>query len=243
MTVQATTARVDYSGNGATKTFAVPFYFLLDSDISLILQDNSGYPPVVTTLAIGTDYTVTGAGVSSGGSVTLTVAPTSTQRLTILRDVDLTQLNEYVPNGPFPASGQEQALDKLTMQVQQMQEQLNRCLKFPSPDTDAAILLSAAERAGKVLTFDINGSPSLVPVAAGSGIPGSQTAVGTVDGSNTTFTFAASTAAQPVPLVYAGGIFQTQGPDYSLPTLVGGLWQIVFLTAPTNGPITIVLLA
>jgi hypothetical protein len=239
MTVQATTARVDYSGNGTTKTFAVPFYFLLDSDTSLILQDNSVYPPAVSTPALGTDYTVTGAGVSSGGSVTLTVAPTSTQRLTILRDVDLTQLNEYVPNGPFPASGQEQALDKLTMQVQQLQEELNRCLKFPSPDTDAAILLSAAERAGKVLAFDANGNPVLVTVISGSGTYVSQTAVGTVDGSNTTFTFAAATTSQPAILVFAGGIFQSLGPDYGVPTLVGGLWQIVFTTAPANGPITV----
>ena len=40
--------------------------------------------------------------------------------------VPLTQLNTYVPNDPFPAASHERALDKLTMEVQQLDEAIDR---------------------------------------------------------------------------------------------------------------------
>jgi hypothetical protein len=242
MTVQSTTARADYTGNGATTLFTVPFYFLLDSDLELILQDNSAYPPIVTTLVLDSDYTVSGAGSLSGGSVTLSIAPTSSQQLTILRSVDLDQLTQYVPNDPFPASSHERALDKLTMQVQQLQEIVSRCIKFPASDTDTATLPSAAQRAGNVLAFDSNGNAITLPVSPGGSVAVTQGAAGTIDGANKIFTF--SSAATPKPVVFAGGVFQTPVTDYSDPAFVSGsTWSITFTNAPTNGPITVLLLA
>jgi len=242
MTVQAATLRADYTGNGATTTFAVPFYFLLDSDLSLVLQDNSAYPPTVNVLVLGSDYTVSGAGNPSGGSATLTVAPTSTQRLTVLRDLDLTQLSHYVPNDPFPAASHESSLDRLTMQVQQLQEQINRCVKFPASDTDSPTLPPAAQRAGNIVSFDSNGNVIVVPVGPSGAVSTPQIAAGNVDGSNTVFTF--TSASTPKPMVFAGGVFQTPVTDYSTPVLVSGTtWSITFTTAPANGPVTILLFA
>jgi hypothetical protein len=242
MTVQSTTARADYTGNGATTLFTVPFYFILDSDLELILQDSGVYPPTVTTLILDSDYTVSGAGSLSGGSVTLSVAPTSSQRLTILRSVDLDQLTQYVPNDPFPASSHERALDKLTMQVQQLQEIVSRCIKLPASDTDTALLPSAAQRAGCVISFDSNGNVIAVPVSPGGSVATTQNAAGTINGINKIFTF--SSATTPKPVVFVGGVFQTPVTDYPTPALVSGsTWSITFTNAPTNGPITILLLA
>jgi hypothetical protein len=132
------------------------------------------------------------------------------------------------------------ALDLLTVLVQQLVQQALLALQLPVTEAGATVTLPpAAERAGKPLMFDVNGNPTLITVAPGGVDPGAQTAAGAVDGTNATFTFAAAAASTPVVLVFVGGVFQTQGTDYGLPTLVGQVWQFVFTGAPAQGPITV----
>ena len=161
MTVQATTSRADYNGNGATVAFTVPFYFLDNAHIQVLRTQIS--TNTTTTLALTTNYTVTGAGVGAGGTVTCLVAPTTDQRISILRNVPLTQLAHYVPNDPFPAATHEQVLDQLTMEVQQVNETLSRAIKLSATNTITSPEFStdAATRANKVLSFDANGDLSV----------------------------------------------------------------------------------
>jgi len=161
MTVSSTTSRADYTGNGSTTAFTVPFYFLDNSHVTV-------YSTVIatgatTTLVLGTDYTLAGAGVSTGGTVTTTVAPTTSQKLSILRSVPQTQLIHYVPNDPFPAATHEQALDQLTMEVQQVNETLARSIKLSSTNTmtSTEFTVPATTRANKVLGFDSTGELSV----------------------------------------------------------------------------------
>lgn len=116
MTVSSTQAYVEYSGDGSTTSFTIPFYFLLNSDISVDLADASDN---VTTLVNGTDFTVTGEGESSGGTAVMTTAYSSAYQLIIYRDPPITQETSYSENGKFPAKSHEDALDKLTMIAQE----------------------------------------------------------------------------------------------------------------------------
>lgn len=126
MTVSSTTARADYNGNGVTTAFAVPFYFLDNTHLQIIrTQISTG---VATTLALTTDYTIAGAGVEAGGTATMLVAPTADQRLSILRNIPLTQLAQYVPNDPFPSATHQRIVDQLTMVTQQLNETIGRAL-------------------------------------------------------------------------------------------------------------------
>lgn len=129
MTVSSETNRVQYNGTGSTTEFAVSFYFLDDSHLQVILTDTSGND---TTQTITTHYTVTGAGDFSGGTVTMVTAPASGEKLTIVRNVPFTQATDYVENDPFPADTHEQALDKLTMLSQQLDEKSDRSLRAPT---------------------------------------------------------------------------------------------------------------
>jgi len=145
MTVSSAISRSDYAGNGSTTAFATGFRFLQNSDLRVILTvDATG---VETVQVETTNYTVSGAGLDAGGTVTMLVAPASGETLTIKRDVPLTQGTDYVENDAFPAESHEAALDKLTMIVQQQKEELNRTLRLsesqigtgltvPVPDTD-----------------------------------------------------------------------------------------------------------
>lgn len=161
MTVQTTTLRADYTGNGTTTAFTVPFYFLDNTHVLVIrTQISTG---TATTLALTTDYTMSGAGVGAGGTVTCLVAPTSDQKISILRNVPLTQLTHYVDNDPFPAASHEKALDQLTMEVQQLQEAISRSIKISQNNTISTpeMNVSASARANMVLAFDSNGDISV----------------------------------------------------------------------------------
>lgn len=142
MTVSASTSRADYNGNGSTTAFSVPFYFLDNTHLSVIKTSSAG---VATTLVLTTDYTVSGAGVGAGGTVTTVVAPASGERLSILRNVPLDQQTNYVANDPFPAESHEAALDKLTMISQQLSEGLNRSLSLSANSSGVSALLPSAQ--------------------------------------------------------------------------------------------------
>ncbi len=52
-------------------------------------------------------------------------------KIAIYRIESLTQAMNLVTQGPFPAAGIMAALDQLTFITQQLQEQINRCVKYP----------------------------------------------------------------------------------------------------------------
>ena len=161
MTVSSQVSRADYNGNGVTTLFSVPFYFVDPTHLTVLSTVIA--TGVSTILTLATNYTVSGTGVSTGGSVTLLVAPAGTVRITILRNVPYLQNTHYVPNDPFPATSHEAALDLLTMEAQQINEILGRTVTFPSSDPTgiSATIPNAVARAGKVFTFDSTGAPSV----------------------------------------------------------------------------------
>lgn len=116
MTVSSTQSYVQYNADGVTRTFTIPFYFLLNSDISAMVADASGN---ISELVNATDFTVTGAGDSGGGSLTFNTAYATENTILIYRDPPATQETKYYENGKFPAVSHEAALDKLTMLIQE----------------------------------------------------------------------------------------------------------------------------
>lgn len=140
MTVPTSTAKSGpYAGSGTTGPFTVGFRFLENSHIQVIKTSTTGTD---TTLALTADYTVSGAGGASG-TVTLLTALAVGEKLTIVRNVPFTQDADYVQNDAFPAESHERALDKLTMQTQQLAETVSRAATVPVTSTDAAGLAAA----------------------------------------------------------------------------------------------------
>lgn len=135
MTVPSTTLKVQANGNGSTTAFSFPYLFLDNSHLQVYLTDTS--TNVDTLQVINTNYTVAGAGVASGGTVTFGTAPAVGKRVTIRRQVPLTQDVDYTESGPFPAETHEQALDKLTMAAQQISELSSRAVVLKATSTVA----------------------------------------------------------------------------------------------------------
>lgn len=134
MTVSSDTNRQTYGLNGATQDFPVPFYFFADTDL-LVTHTTFGADgtATVTPLVLNSDYTVSGAANEAGGSIHTAVALSAghNDNIVIKRAIDATQLTEYPPNTPFPASSHERALDKLTMLTQQLATDIAFCMRTP----------------------------------------------------------------------------------------------------------------
>lgn len=190
MTLTNVNARSIYDGDGLTVAFPTGFKFYLDSHVQVTHVDSSGVQSVWTD---GTQYSVTGAGEDSGGTVTVSTSPTDYtpavgERLVILRVVPSTQEISLPLGGDLPSQSVEQMGDLAAMRDQQFSELLARSLHYPVDDEASAELPSATDRANMALLFDANGAPIageigdasaiVLPVSVANGGTGANTASG-----------------------------------------------------------------
>ncbi|MGL1863656.1 MAG: phage tail fiber protein [Pseudodesulfovibrio sp.] len=127
MTISSTESKKIYGGNSSTSVFPVPFMFSRNEDIEVVLTDIEG---IESLLTISTDYQLSGAGESSGGTCTLSITPEAGQTVLFRRNPAMVQEVDYVENDAFPAATHEAALDKLTMICQALSERLDRTISF-----------------------------------------------------------------------------------------------------------------
>lgn len=162
MTLSTTINKVSYSGTGSQDTFAYTYKIFSSSDIEVYIRDTSG---TETKKTITTHYTVSNVGNASGGNIVFTTGntPLNTDTVIIVRTVPLTQTFDYVLNDPFPSDSHEDGLDKLTMQVQQVKEEVDRSIKASVTNTIASTEFTndATDRANKLFGFDSNGNLSI----------------------------------------------------------------------------------
>ena len=162
MTISSTTVKNSYSGDGSTTTFNYTFKIFADSDLQVIIRSSTATETVKT---ITTHYTVTGAGSASGGTVVFTSGniPASGETVVLRRAVPQTQAIDYIANDPFPAESHEEGLDRATMTLQQVQEELDRAIKLSRTNTmtSTEFTVGATDRANKILAFDSSGEISV----------------------------------------------------------------------------------
>lgn len=125
MTVPVNTRRRDHQGNGVALQFAAPMAYKKEHLAVYLIQGG------VVTLVSPSAYNVTRFGVTAGSIVAFIVAPTSLQKILILRvvpisqDVDVTNLGRFLPETI------ERGYDLLAMQNQQQADQISRALRGP----------------------------------------------------------------------------------------------------------------
>lgn len=123
-----------YVGDGSATEFAYTFP-ILDSTHIEVYRQLPTETALDAKLVPAEEYTVEGAGVESGGKVVFKTAPSSGTKLSILRNVPITQLYQYQELDSFPAESHENALAKLTMICQGLDERLDRAIVVSPTDT------------------------------------------------------------------------------------------------------------
>lgn len=163
-----------YSGNGVTKNFAIPFVFHATAHIAV-------YDEVVATgdtetLIYGTHYVLSGVSSPTGGTLKMTTAPATGHNITIARTVPYQQLTDYVNNDSFQAEAHERQMDLIVMMIQQIADNNERVLRYPitEPPEFGTELPHAFLRKGTVIGFDEETGEtvlyqlSAIPVPAGA---------------------------------------------------------------------------
>ncbi len=173
MTVEVSTNKVIYPGNGIATVFPFGFQIPNISQIFAIYTDPDGVETVLTRLV---DYSVTGIGNEAGGSITYplgmgTPIPTGSS-LTILRLVQYVQNTSISNQGAFYPEVVEAALDYLTFQTQQIAEEADRSISL-SVTSEAIVPVLATPTALTVLQYNSDATeiipgPSLADISAAS---------------------------------------------------------------------------
>jgi hypothetical protein len=154
MTINTTTNKITYTGNGTTDTFSFPFKVFNESDIKVILILITS--EAETELVLDTDYTVIINGTSEGGDVITTTAHASTYKILIKRELPVTQATEIPTESNIPEKSLENAYDKLTMLTQDTNEKVGRSLSLPEASTLSDLKLPVPD-AGKALIWNVTG--------------------------------------------------------------------------------------
>ncbi|OIQ49668.1 hypothetical protein BerOc1_01593 [Pseudodesulfovibrio hydrargyri] len=176
MTISSTETKAIYAGDGSTDTFPVPFMFLRNEDIRVLVIDRDG---LERPRYEGIDYNLSGVGEQMGGTCVLASPPEAGQTVVVSREPALVQEVDYVENDAFPAATHEAALDKLTMICQALAEKLDRALTFrissavtgvnlPEPGPDLVLAWNAS--GDNLVNKDVAGAGGLtVPVPISQG--------------------------------------------------------------------------
>lgn len=133
-----------FVGNGTASNFAFTFKVFQASDLEVVRLNVS--TTIETVLVINSDYTVSlnaDQNSNPGGSITLTAGALAAGfNLVITSDIENLQPTDIVNQGGFYPDVIEDALDRATIQIQQLQEAVDRSAKLPitsAADADALV--------------------------------------------------------------------------------------------------------
>ena len=159
MTVSSLNTKNSYNGDGSATSFAYQFPIHSTAELTVIERSALG---TETIKSLGSHYSINDNG-AAGGNVIFSTAPASGVQVVLLRNTNLTQEVDYIENDAFPAETHEAAIDKLTLQIQEAQEEIDRSIKISRTNTmtSTEFTNNAADRAGKILAFDTSGELSV----------------------------------------------------------------------------------
>lgn len=152
MPVENQVNKVLYNGDGTTKDFQFSFKIFKEENILVKVVSADG---TETTKTLGTDYSIASEDFNLGGTVTMNVAPLATEKVLVIRSIPLIQDANFRPVSGFPEEVITDSFDAGIMIDQDLQEQINRCLRAPS-FVNTGYALPVAE-AGKALIWDKEG--------------------------------------------------------------------------------------
>lgn len=140
MTISSETRKAGpFLGTGAVSEYPFDFKVFAAADLLVVMADELG---AETELVLNSDYTVTlnaDQDASPGGEVTLTDPLPGNHVLVITSDMEALQPMDLTNQGAFYPNVVDDALDRLTILIQQVEEKVTRAWKIPiSSDATSA---------------------------------------------------------------------------------------------------------
>lgn len=128
-------------GNGVTTSFPFSFKVFAPTDVKVVIANSAG---VETVLVLNSDYTVTlnaNQDTSPGGTITYPISGSplpSGSVLSIIGNISYDQPLDLPSGGNFSPLALENQLDRTTMQIQQLREEMDRAVKLPPTSSESA---------------------------------------------------------------------------------------------------------
>ncbi|MEM7046024.1 MAG: hypothetical protein AAF442_00010 [Pseudomonadota bacterium] len=112
---------IAHQGDGKIKTFTYPFAIFENRDLVVYVDGEK----------ITSGYAVTGAGTSSGGSVTFEAPPAKDSTVTLRRQIAIERTSDFQTSGILRANVLNDELDHQTAIAQQLAADIGRAIKRP----------------------------------------------------------------------------------------------------------------
>jgi len=183
--ISSQTTKNVYTGNGAVDTYAYGFKIFSDDDLEVAVRDAAG---VRTLLTKTTHYSVTGAGVATGGNVALVNGAfdwidgdgdlKSGYGIVIRRNRTVVQATDLRNQGAYFPEDIEDQLDKIDMDILTLKELVDRAVKLPekltSSDFNPLLPNDILSLAGRVPIYNALGTgwdtgPTVDQISAAQG--------------------------------------------------------------------------
>ena len=184
ITISDTTPRVQYTATSGQTSFTVNFEFFVNADLKV--YNASSLLTYAAAPANATQYSVTGAGITGGGSITLgSPGATLNDVITIYRDMSVSRSTDFPTSGTFQVDSLNEELDKLTAMVQQVETDTKYSPKFSQTTATGFNLTFPELVANKVISVNSAGTAleaaqSIVDVQTVAGIASDITTVSNI---------------------------------------------------------------
>jgi hypothetical protein len=150
--------RVQYVGDGTRTDFAFPFPIFDDENLEVR----------VGAVSLAGGFTVAGAGLSEGGTVTLAAAPAAGEIVTLRRRVRVERNTDFQDNGLLRARTLNDELDRLVAVQQEQRDEVGSAIRLDPSEVGGNMLLpQRAARSNRLLGFDSNGDAAIFPRDSG----------------------------------------------------------------------------
>jgi hypothetical protein len=149
--------RVQYTATSGQTSFTVPFEFFANADLKV--YNGSTLLSFAASPSDATEYSVTGAGVTGGGSITLGGSgATLNDIITISRDIAIQRTTDFPTSGAFQIASLNEELDKIVAMAQQLERDLKFSPRASATTSNTFNLTFPDLVAGKILSVNSGGT-------------------------------------------------------------------------------------
>lgn len=157
ITISDTEPRVQYTATAGQTSFSVPFEFFTNADIKVF--NGTSQLTYNASPSSASQYSVSGAGVSGGGTITLGGSgATLNDVITIYRDLAIARSTDFPTSGAFQINSLNDELDKIIAMCQQLERDLKFSPKAAATTANTYNITFPNLSANKVLSVNSAGN-------------------------------------------------------------------------------------
>jgi hypothetical protein len=157
ITISDTEPRVQYTATAGQTSFSVPFEFFTNADIKVF--NGTSQLTYNASPSSASQYSVSGAGVSGGGTITLGGSgATLNDVITIYRDLAIARSTDFPTSGAFQINSLNDELDKIIAMCQQLERDLKFSPKAAATTANTYNITFPNLAANKVLSVNSAGN-------------------------------------------------------------------------------------